>query len=240
MHSFIHSFFITYAIPQWRGCHKHWRFSGKVFLKHYLRWLRELNVLQLQKTHANRKSTSKSRKDFHQFDSRWWKCSQHKQMKKHTENAHNKCYLQRVCFLVVLWAFAACVVKLTKAVFLICSAFLFWLCCEHLQCVCCQNDENCFLNLQVFFFFICSTLSSLDHRNYPSLSTQEVPKWHKMNTQVQSCDNVCILCCHGNISKMVSRLVSTCCSGSTFFKCLFLLQRVRFNPCTNSNVLITS
>ncbi len=39
-----------------------------------LRWPRELNALQLQKTHANRKSTSKSRKHFHQFDSRWCKC----------------------------------------------------------------------------------------------------------------------------------------------------------------------
>ncbi len=36
----------------------------------------------------------------------------------------------------------------------ICSAFLFWLCCEHLQRVCCQIDESCFLNLQVFFFYL--------------------------------------------------------------------------------------
>ncbi len=40
-------------------------------------WPRELNMLQLQKTHANRKSTSKSRKHLHQFDSRCCKCSQH-------------------------------------------------------------------------------------------------------------------------------------------------------------------
>ncbi len=39
------------------------------------RWPRELNALQLQKTHANRKSTSKSRKHFHHFDSRWCKNS---------------------------------------------------------------------------------------------------------------------------------------------------------------------
>ncbi len=32
-------------------------------------------TLNLQKTHANRKSTSKSRKHLHQFDSRWCKCS---------------------------------------------------------------------------------------------------------------------------------------------------------------------
>ncbi len=29
-------------------------------------------------------------------------------------------------------------------------------------------------------------------KHYPSLSTLEVPKWHLRNTQVQSCDNVCI------------------------------------------------
>ncbi len=38
--------------------------------------------------------------------------------------------------------------------FSICSTFLFWLCCEHLQCVCCQIEEvvslicMCFLKLQ--------------------------------------------------------------------------------------------
>ncbi len=49
-----------------------------------------------------------------------------------------------------------CVVKMTK-VFLICRCFFllalrfsFWLCCEHLKRVRCQNDES-FLNLQVFF-----------------------------------------------------------------------------------------
>lgn len=34
----------------------------------HLRWPRELNALKLQKTRANRKSTSKSRKHLHQFD----------------------------------------------------------------------------------------------------------------------------------------------------------------------------
>ncbi len=82
-----------------------------------LRWPRELNALQLQKTHANKKSTSKSRKYFHQFD-RWCKCSQHNQ------------------------------------IHLICSVFLFWLCCEHLQRVRCKIEEvvslicRCFLYLQ--------------------------------------------------------------------------------------------
>ncbi len=46
-------------------------------------------ALQIQKAHANRKSTSKSRKHLHQFDSRCCKCSQHKQIKKRTANAHN-------------------------------------------------------------------------------------------------------------------------------------------------------
>ncbi len=95
----------------------------------YRRWPRELNALQLQKTHANRKSTSISRKHIHHFDSRWWKCSQHKQIKKHTANAHNT--TKYILFgaqpiLVVLWAFAACVMS---------------------------NWGSCFLNLQVFFLF---------------------------------------------------------------------------------------
>ncbi len=60
-----------------------------VFLKH-VRWPREINVLQLQKTHANRKSTSKARKHLHQFDSRCCKCTQHKQIKRHAANAHNQ------------------------------------------------------------------------------------------------------------------------------------------------------
>ncbi len=88
--------------------------------------------MQLQKTHANRKSTSKSRKHFHQFDSRWCKCSQHKQIKKHTANAHN-----------------------TTKYILFASRFFFWLCCEHLQHVCCQIDESVFLICRCFFS-ICS------------------------------------------------------------------------------------
>ncbi len=92
----------------------------------FVRWLRELNALQLQKTHANRKSTSKSGKHLHQFDSRWCKCSQH----------------------IVVSICSVCVVKLTKVVFLICRrffficcAFLFGLCCEHLQHVRCKIEE---------------------------------------------------------------------------------------------------
>ncbi len=42
------------------------------------------------------------------------------------------------------------------------------------------------------------------------------------------------------ISKMVSCLVSTFYSVSNFFKLvLFLLQKVCFNPCNNTDVLIT-
>ncbi len=43
-------------------------YRNYIIYKYILRWPRELNALQLQKTHANRKSTSKSRKHFHQFD----------------------------------------------------------------------------------------------------------------------------------------------------------------------------
>ncbi len=81
--------------------------------------------LQLQKTHANRKSTSKSRKHLHQFDSRCCKCSQHKQIKnlicsvflclvvlccEYLQCASLFCCVVSICsallYLVVLWAFA--------------------------------------------------------------------------------------------------------------------------------------
>ncbi len=72
----------------------------------------------------------KVEKEFHHFDSRWWKCSQHKQIKKHTVNAqHNQIHF-------------------------ICSAFLFWLCCEHLQRVRCKIEEVVFLISRCFS--ICS------------------------------------------------------------------------------------
>ncbi len=66
-------------------------------------WPRELNVLQLQKIQANRKSTSKSRKHLHQFDSRCAKCSQHKQIK----NVICSAFL----YLVVVLAFSALVLS---------------------------------------------------------------------------------------------------------------------------------
>ncbi len=50
----------------------------------YLRWLRELNGLQLKKTDANRKSTSKLRKHLHQFDN---KCA------VNTQNTEKLCKL---------------------------------------------------------------------------------------------------------------------------------------------------
>ncbi len=88
-----------------------------------------LHLENFRKQHANRKSTSKSRKHFHQFDSRWWKCSQHKQIKKNTANAHNT----------------------TKNI-LFAARFFFWLCCEHLQRVCCQIEEVVFLICRCFFY----------------------------------------------------------------------------------------
>ncbi len=117
-----------------------------------LRWPRELNALQLQKTHANRKSTSKSRKPFHHFDSRWCKCSQHNQI-------HYICRaflfwlccenLQRVRCQIGESVFVIC-----RCFFLFAVRFFFWLCCEHFQHVRCQIEEvvslicRCFLKLQ--------------------------------------------------------------------------------------------
>ncbi len=99
-----------------------------------VRWSRELNALQLQKTDANRKSTSKSRKHFHHFDSRWWKCSQHKQIKKHAANAHNTTksfYVQRGFFLFAARFFFGCAVS-------ICSVCVF-----KLEVVFCWEKGSC-------------------------------------------------------------------------------------------------
>ncbi len=43
--------------------------------------------------------------------------------------------------------------------FSICSAFLFWLCCEHLQRVCCKIEEVVFLICRCFFYLQCAELS---------------------------------------------------------------------------------
>ncbi len=69
---------------------------------------RELNALQLQKTHANRQSTSKSRK--HLVDSRCCNGSQHNQIKNFICSAF--------LFLVVLWAFTARVLSNWRSCFL--------------------------------------------------------------------------------------------------------------------------
>ncbi len=67
--------------------------------KQNVRWLRELNALQLQETHANRKSTSKLRKHLHQFQYMCCKCLQ--------DNQINTYICSSFLCLVVLWAFAA-------------------------------------------------------------------------------------------------------------------------------------
>ncbi len=127
----------------------HQKIIGRI-LGWFLRWPRELNALQLQKTHANRKSTSKSRKHLHHFDSRWYKCSQHKQIKKHAENAHNKCceHLQRVHCQIDESVFLIC-----RCFFSICSLFLFLVVLWAFAACALSNWRKCFLNLQVFFLF---------------------------------------------------------------------------------------
>ncbi len=127
---------------EWIQCNfRLWKVSNLIHIFIYMyiisildwvtHWPRELNALQLQKTQANRKGTSKSRKHFHHFDRRWYKCSQHKQIKKHDANAHN----------------------ITKYI-LFAARFFSGLCCEHLQHVRCQIEEvvslicMCFLKMQ--------------------------------------------------------------------------------------------
>ncbi len=104
----------------------------------FVRWLRELNSLQLQKTHANRKSTSKSGKHLHQFDSRWCKCSQH----------------------IVVSICSVCVVKLTKVVFLICRRFFLFAVRFFLGCVV-SICSMCVVKLRNFQYFT-HTASSFD------------------------------------------------------------------------------
>ncbi len=75
-----------------------------------------------------------------------YKCSQHKQIKKHAAN--------NILYLVVLWSFAV--------------RFFIRLCCEHLHSLL-SNWRRCFLDLLVLFlfpcvFWSCSALSSLGHR----------------------------------------------------------------------------
>ncbi len=109
---------------------------------------------------TNRKSTSKSRTHFHNFDSRWYKCSQHKQIKKRCKcSQHNQIHFICSAFLCLVVLLCVCC-QIDESVFLICTCFFlfaarffFGLCCEHLQRVCCQIEEvvflicMCFLNL---------------------------------------------------------------------------------------------
>ncbi len=90
---------------------------------------------------CKQKKHQQIKKHLHQFDSRWYKCSQHKQIKKHCKCSQHKQIKKH------------CKCSQHKQIHLICSAYLFWLCCEHLQRVRCQIEERVFL--------ICSALSSL-------------------------------------------------------------------------------
>ncbi len=110
-----------------------------------LRWLRELNALQLQKTHSNRKITNKSRKHFHQFDSRWCKCSQHKQINVIcSASLFLLCceHLQRVCC------------QIGESVFLICRCFFYLQRVSFFGCVV-SICSVCVVKLRKSFFFIC-------------------------------------------------------------------------------------
>ncbi len=102
--------------------------------------------MQIEKAPANKETnsmvkmlTTQTNKETH------CKCSQHNQI-----NFICSTFL----FLVVLWAFAVC--------------FFFWLCCEHLQHVCCQIEEVVFLICRVFFLFAARRALS---------ATIEFPVW---------------------------------------------------------------
>ncbi len=105
------------------GWHRSVVYWNEAFMKHlgdkycFLRWPRELNALQLQKTHANRKSISKSRKHLHQFDSRCCKCS-----KARVLSNWWSCFLNLQAF---FFLFAACWALLATVVFFY-FLFLSW------------------------------------------------------------------------------------------------------------------
>ncbi len=89
-------------------------------------------------------------------------CSQHNQIKNFIFSAF--------LYLVMLWAFAACVLSNWRSCFLnlqaflsICKAFLYLVVLWAFAVRALSNWRSCFLNLQVFFS-ICSMLSSLGHR----------------------------------------------------------------------------
>ncbi len=77
-----------------------------------------ITVAERAQRAATSESTSKSRNNFHHFDCRWCKCSQHKQIKNHTANAHNTTkyilFAERFFFGCVVSICSVCVVKLTK------------------------------------------------------------------------------------------------------------------------------
>ncbi len=109
-------------------------------------WIK-LSFKKLQKTHANRKSSSKSRKHLHQFESRCCKCSQHNQIKN--------CICSAFPYLVVLWVFAV--------------HFFIWLCCEHLQHLL-SNWWRCFLDLLELFLFAARWALSATVHSFIKLS----------------------------------------------------------------------
>ncbi len=88
-----------------------------------LRWPRELNALQLQKTHANRKNTSKLRKQLNQFDN------------TRAANAHNTTK-QRNALPIKCFIWLCC--EHLQSVYLL-------VCVVSICCTCCKTDENVFL-----------------------------------------------------------------------------------------------
>ncbi len=80
---------------------------------------KQRNALQTEK------NTCKLRKQLHQFDNTHYKCSQHNQIKKHTEN--------KMIYLFVVWVFAAPAVKLMKMFSWFAGAFSICMCFLKLQ-----------------------------------------------------------------------------------------------------------
>ncbi len=122
-------------------------------LKAMLRWPRELNALQIEKTPENTQHTR-------------CKCSQHTQKNKRAAN--RKKHLQIKKTLSSLWQRTCCKSSQHTQKRNTLQTKCICLCCEHLHHLL-SNWWKCFLDLLVLFLFACvfwscSALSSLGHR----------------------------------------------------------------------------
>ncbi len=170
----------------------------------FLRWPRELKALQLQKTHANRKSTSKSRNHFSSF----WQQMVQMFTTQTNKETHGKCSQH-------------------TQIHFICSAFIFWVCCELLQRVRCQIDESVFLICRCFFLFAGRFFFWVVLWAFAACA---LSNWRKCFLNLQVFFSICSaflfwFCCEHlqRVRCKIEEVVSLIC------RCFFYLQRVELS-----------